>query len=118
MFRRVNVIYKELLDEIKIFYNTLIQKYIWHIQNEGEKKSDKMFMDWVRQNVKDIFGELDLLYSNDISVIASLKLVKGSFVDELNWDESNKKSIRSTIINNLTGLPERIGYLINLSNKD
>lgn len=106
--------YEELLNEIKMYYNIALTKYEYHVNNEGELKSDAMFYEWLRNNIKDIFNKLDKFNIEEASVISKLKLVRGSFIDELSWEESNRKSLRSTIVNNLMGLPdeiERIGEI-------
>lgn len=81
-----------------------------------EKKSDYLFLDWLKSKgfiqLKRLL-ELNLPY--DTTVASKINLVLGALKDDLNWDERDKKSTRSTVVNTLTNLPENLVHLSNIA---
>lgn len=57
--------------------------------------------------------ELNLPY--DTTVASKINLVLGALKDDLNWDERDKKSTRSTVVNTLTNLTENLIHLSNIA---
>jgi len=81
-----------------------------------EKKSDYLFLDWLKNKgfiqLKKLM-ELNLPY--DTTVASKINLVLGALKDDLNWDERDKKSTRSTVVNTLTNLTENLIHLSNIA---
>lgn len=83
-----------------------------------EKESDRLFLEWIKKTgLIQMKRTLTLRLPVDATVAAKIKFVTGTLQDELQWEERNKKSTRSCIINTLTNLSEQLIRLSNLALK-
>lgn len=85
-------------------------------ENNCTQKSDFLFLNWLKDRgiiqLKKLMT-LNLPYDN--SVDSKINLVLGSIEDELSWNERDKKSTRSTVINTLNNLTENLIQLSSLA---
>ncbi|MEX3746519.1 hypothetical protein [Lysinibacillus xylanilyticus] len=81
-----------------------------------EKKSDYLFLEWIKtEGLTQLKRVFKLTLPFDKTVMSKLKLVIGALEDELNWEEKSKKSTRSTVVNTLSDLAERLVRLSTLA---
>lgn len=81
-----------------------------------EKKSDELFLLWIKdKGLVQLKKVLELNLPFDSTIKSKLDLVVGTLNDELQWEDRDKKSTRSTIINTLSNLSEKLIHLSTLS---
>lgn len=105
-----------LHDFFETEYTENINVFFDKVDSAVTKKSDRMFLDWLRdQGIYQMKKILQLDIPFDDTVLAKLEFIKSILLDELACELRDKKSTRACIVNTLTNLNEQIIQLSNIS---